>query len=177
MIAIGTLLAITWFSEWVDERSLVAMVQDVWTFPCIIALKWWSGTYVNAWGTFALVTVLLSYPYTHAIIVAWASGNSGSVRTRSVSAALYNMFVQCGNVISFYVYRADDAPLYHRGNSVLFGINILAILLFLFTKLYYMWKNKIRERKWDGLTKEQRMDYLNNTTDEGNKRLDFRFKH
>lgn len=171
------MLGITWFSEWVGERSIVAMVQDVWTLPCIIALRWWSGTNVNAWGTYALVTVLLCYPYTHPIIVAWTSKNSGSVRTRSVSAALYNMLVQCGNVIGFYVYRADDAPLYHRGNTVLFALNILAIFLFLFTKLYYIWKNKTRERKWNAMTKEQRADYLDNTTDEGNKRLDFRFAH
>lgn len=43
------------------------------------------------WGTFALVTVLLSYPYCHAILVAWTSKNSNNVGTRSVSAALYNV--------------------------------------------------------------------------------------
>lgn len=153
------------------------MIQDIWTLPCIIALRWWPGTYTDAWGTYALVTILLTYPYTHAIIVAWTSRNSGSVRTRSVSAALYNMMVQCGNVIAFNIYRADDKPLYHRGNTVLFGLNILSIVLFLIAKAYYVWKNRVRERKWNAMTKEQRQDYLDNTTDEGNKRLDFRFAH
>ena len=153
------------------------MIQDIWTLPCIIALRWWPGTYNNAWGTFGLATVLLSYPYCHAIIVAWASKNSGSVRTRSVSAALYNMFVQCGDVIGFYVYRANDAPLYHRGNSVLVGINLLAIALFIATKTYYVLKNRSRERKWNSMSKEQRLHYVENTKDEGNKRLDFRFAH
>lgn len=45
----------------------------------------------NKWGTYALVTVLLSYPYCHAILVAWTSKNSNNVGTRSVSAALYNV--------------------------------------------------------------------------------------
>ncbi|KAL9618897.1 MAG: hypothetical protein Q9160_006422 [Pyrenula sp. 1 TL-2023] len=176
-IGIGTLLGITWLSERVNERSLISMIQDIWTLPCVIALRWWSGTYKDAWGTYALVTVLLSYPYTHAIIVAWASRNSGSVRTRSVSAALYNMMVQCGNVISYNIYRADDKPLYHRGNSVLIGINFLAIALFVITKVYYVWKNRVRERKWNAMTAEERKHYLDNTNDEGNKRLDFRFMH
>ena len=87
------------------------------------------------------------------------------------------MLVQCGNVIGFNVYLADDAPLYHRGNSVLFGLNCLAIVLFLSTKLYYTWKNRIRERKWNAMTAEERQDYLDHTKDEGNKRLDFWFAH
>ncbi|KAF2234956.1 putative pantothenate transporter [Viridothelium virens] len=172
-----SLLAITWLSERVGERSLVSMVQDIWTLPCVIALRWWPGTYTDAWGTWALVTTLLSYPYCHAIIVAWASRNSGSVRTRSVSVAVYNMFVQCGDVISFYVYRADDKPLYHRGNAVLVAINLLAIALFIGTKMYYVWRNKTREKRWNAMSEEQHEDYLNHTKDEGNKRLDFRFKH
>lgn len=45
----------------------------------------------NKWGTYALYTVLLSYPYCHAILVAWTSKNSNNVGTRSVSAALYNV--------------------------------------------------------------------------------------
>jgi hypothetical protein len=132
---------------------------------------------VNSWGTFALMNVLLSYPYCHAIVVSWASRNSGSVRTRSVSAAFYNMCVQLGNVISANIYRADDAPLYHRGNSVLFGLDILAILLFICTKVYYMWKNNVRAKRWNSMTSDEKRVYLDNTPDEGNKRLDFRFAH
>lgn len=45
----------------------------------------------NKWGTYALVSILLSYPYCHAILVAWTSKNSNNVGTRSVSAALYNV--------------------------------------------------------------------------------------
>lgn len=62
---IMTLLLLTRLSEWVDERSLVAMLQPLWTLPCIVALRFWPGIIENAWGTYALVTVLLSYPYCH----------------------------------------------------------------------------------------------------------------
>ena len=85
--------------------------------------------------------------------------------------------VQVGNIISANVYRADDKPLYHRGNNILFALDIASIVLFIITKVYYILKNRSRARKWNALTEEQKQDYLNNTKDEGNKRLDFRFMH
>jgi hypothetical protein len=66
---IFTLLGITWLSGYVHERSFISMIQSLWTLPCIIALRFWSGALSQAWGTFALITVLLSYPYCHAIVV------------------------------------------------------------------------------------------------------------
>lgn len=177
VIGIFALLALTWFSREVNERSFVAMLQNIWVMPCLIALRVWPGVMQDQWGTFALITTLLSYPYCHAIVVAWVSQNSGSVRTRSVSAALYNVMVQIGNVYAANIYRADDKPVYHRGNSVLLALNTLAILLFVVAKVYYVYKNRSRDRKWNAMTEEQRRDYIENTTDEGNKRLDFRFAH
>ena len=87
------------------------------------------------------------------------------------------MCVQLGNIISANIYRADDAPLYHRGNGVLVALNILAIVLFIATKCYYVWRNRVRDRKWQAMTPEEREDYLKDTPHEGNKRLDFRFAH
>jgi uncharacterized protein (DUF983 family) len=62
--------------------------------------------------------------------------------------------VQTGNVISANIYRADDAPLYHRGNTVLMIINFLVIGVFIFTKIYYVSRNRWKARKWDGMTEE-----------------------
>lgn len=69
----------------------MSLLQPLWTLPCLIALRWWPGVIVDKWGTYALVTTLMSYPYAHAIIVGWASKNSNNVGTRSVSAAMYNV--------------------------------------------------------------------------------------
>jgi hypothetical protein len=65
-----TLLLITRISEWTNERTFVSMLQPLWTLPCLLALRFWHGSLKDAWGTFALVSVLLSYPYCHAILVA-----------------------------------------------------------------------------------------------------------
>lgn len=172
-----TLLLLTQLSKFFNERSLVSMIQSLWTLPCVIALRFWPGSFVKPWGTYALLTTLLAYPYCHAIVVAWASRNSNNVGTRSVSAALYNMAVQLGNICSTFIYRADDAPKYHRGNTQLIIINLLAIFLFLFAKGYYLWKNKSRDKKWNAMTREEQHEYKLNTTLIGSKRLDFRFAH
>lgn len=58
-----TLILLTRLSDFVKERSFVAMIQSLWTLPCVIALRFWPGLIVNRWGTYGLVTVLLSYPY------------------------------------------------------------------------------------------------------------------
>lgn len=172
-----TLILLTRLSEFLNERSFVAMIQSLWTLPCVIALKWWGGLIVNRWGTYALVTVLLSYPYCHAILVAWTSKNANNVGARSVSAALYNISVQLGNIIAAYIYRADDAPYYHRGNKYLIMVNFLAIGSFLFAKGYYLWRNNQRDKKWAALTPEEQIKYKRETKIQGSRRLDFRFAH
>jgi predicted MFS family arabinose efflux permease len=171
------LLALTWLSERLNERTLVSMIQPLWTLPCIVALRYWPHVGKDAWGTFALTTVLLSYPYCHAILVAWTSKNSNNVGARSVSAALYNMMVQLGNIISTFIYKDNDKPYYHRGNKNLIIINVLAIAAFLFTKVYYIWRNKQRDRIWNAMSPEEQRDYKRNTKLTGSRRLDFRFAH
>jgi len=71
----------------------------------------------------------------------------------------------------------DDAPLYKRGNKQLLAILCTNICLYGLTKVYYVCRNRHKERRWAAMTEDERLDYLANTTDEGNKRLDFRFQH
>jgi hypothetical protein len=85
------------------------------------------------------------------------------------------MFLQAGVMISSNIYRADDAPLYRRGNSVLLGILSLNLVLYLLAKIYYVWRNKSRDREWQDKTPEEKVVYLSESQQLGNKRLDFRF--
>ncbi|KAI5949011.1 hypothetical protein KGF57_005002, partial [Candida theae] len=116
-------------------------------------------------------------PYIHAICVAWVSRNSNSVRNRSICSALYNMFVQLGNIIGNNIYREDDKPQYKRGNMQLFAITLALIPVLLLVKAYYVWRNKSRDKIWNAMTEEEKHVYRETTKDEANKRLDFRFDH
>jgi hypothetical protein len=177
VVHIFTLLTITWLAGKFNQRALVAVFQLIWTLPVLIFLAVWPGLISNQWGTYAATAVLLSYPYCHAIVGGWVSSNSNDVGARSISASLYNMSVQLGGICATFVYREDDKPFYRRGNRTLIGINVLGIGLFLFAKAYYVWKNKIRDKKWNAMTKEEQNDYIANSKDRGSRRLDFRFLH
>ncbi|CRK23906.1 hypothetical protein BN1723_003054 [Verticillium longisporum] len=170
------LLIISWVSERVRERAMVSSTSNIWIFAWLVPLVTLRAD-ASPWVRYALLTGLLSYPYCHAILVGWNAKNSNSVRTRAVSAALYNMFVQSGNIVASNIYREDDKPLYRRGNKILLGICCFNIVLFYGVKAFYVWRNKTRDARWNALTKEQQEEYLLNTKDEGMKRLDFRFSH
>lgn len=88
------------------------------------------------------------------------------------------MFVQLSSVVSANIYRQSDAPRYRRGNQVLISISCVNLLvLYPGTKLYYIWRNKQRDRVWNAMTPEEQAHYLTTTKDVGNRRLDFRFAH
>ncbi|KAL4735859.1 major facilitator superfamily domain-containing protein [Aspergillus similis] len=168
---------LTHLSERLNERALVSSIQSLWVLPCLLILRFWSNAMIDPWRTYAVMTILLSYPYCHAILVGWTSKNSNNVGTRTVSAAVYNMCVQMGSIIGNNIFREDDAPLYKRGYSVLLGLDLLGIILFIATKAYYLRRNRERDVIWRGMSEEEREDYIKNSPETGSKRLDFRFAH
>ncbi|KAG1826342.1 allantoate permease [Suillus variegatus] len=172
-----TMFVITLVSEFFNERSIVSMMEDLWTLPFLVALYALPSS-PNPWVFFAVVTGLLSYPYTHPIQVGWCSRNAGAVASRTVNASLYNMFVQASGIISAQIYVASDAPRYRHGNEILIIICCINVcFLYPGTKAYYIWRNRQRAKIWDAMTTEERAHYLSTTKDVGNRRLDFRFAH
>ncbi|KAI9147417.1 transporter [Paramyrothecium foliicola] len=177
LLAIGTLLGLTYLSEHWNQRAFLAMLSQIWVLPFLVYVYVVDITKVNRWLAWAVLSLLLAYPSPHAIQVSWNSRNSNTVRLRTVSAALYNMCVQSAAIMASNVYRKHDAPRYRNGNRNLLIVAVLNICIYLFIKTYYVLRNKSREKKWSALTEEQKRDYLDNTKDSGNKRLDFRFAH
>lgn len=177
ILHISFLLGITWLSERANERSFVSLVAPLYAVPLIAIIRWWHGSGKQVWATWMLSTLFLGQPYIHAICVAWVSRNSNSVGSRSICSALYNMFVQMGAIIALNIYREDDFPLYKKGNTILFLIELLLIPLLLFTKCFYIWKNNQKGKLWNKMTEEEREYYRKHSTDRGNERLDFVFEH
>lgn len=170
------LLFWTWLSERINQRFLIGLASQIWALPLLIALEVLPA-HVSHWSRYVLSILLVGNPYVHAILVAITSRNAGTVRTRTVASAFYNMCVQASSIIGSQIYRNDDKPLYRRGNKVLLAICAYNFVLFIGAKLFYANVNRQRERKWNAMTSEEKDHYLQTTTDKGNKRLDFRFAH
>jgi len=62
------------------------------------------------------------------------------------------------------------------GNWVNFGLMATAALFFVFQRTRYSLTNKIREKKWNAMSDDEKKEYLRNTKSEGSNRIDFRFR-
>ncbi len=197
---VTTMLALTYAAEVFGELTFTALIGQIWALPFLIFINLVDINEINKWLAWIIMTAFLSYPngkpkpnfaitpciqphlvtdtpLAHPIQVGWNSRNSNTVRSRTVSAALYNMCVQTSGIIAANIYQEDDAPRYKRGNHVLLSLLVLNIFLYLGTKLYYVKRNSWRDKRWNSMSEDEKMTYLATTTDEGNKRLDFRFAH
>ncbi|KAL2066336.1 hypothetical protein VTL71DRAFT_2407 [Oculimacula yallundae] len=174
---VTTMLALTYAGEVFGELTFTAMIGQVWALPFLVFINLVDINQMNKWLAWAVMTALLSFPNAHPLQVGWNSRNSNTVRSRTVSAALYNMCVQTSGIIAANIYQEDDAPRYKRGNHTLLTLLALNILLYLGTKVYYVKRNAYRDRVWNGMSDDEKLNYLSTTSDEGNKRLDFRFAH
>lgn len=97
VIAIITMIAITWVAERTNQRLLWGAAAEVWNLVLLIALELLPQKSMP-WPRWAILTLLVGGPSIHPVVVALTSRNAGSVRTRTVASALYNMSVQVSNI-------------------------------------------------------------------------------
>ncbi|KAJ5509741.1 hypothetical protein N7527_011884 [Penicillium freii] len=168
------LLLITELSERLQQVSFVGLLAQIWTFPLLIVLYTSVGS-LSHWSMYAVSFILVGWPNPQATHVGWCSRISNTVRTRSISAALFNVTIQLSGIASSNIYRADDKPNYRRGNGQLIAVNVATMVAYVLAKLYYTRRNQWKKTQWDKFTPEEKATYLSTTTDEGNKRLDFQF--
>ena len=98
VIFIFNLLLVVWISEKINERFLLSLISQFWVLPLLIALEVMSPGR-SPWASWACSVLIFGQPYVHAILVAITSRNAGTVRTRTVASALYNMTIQTSNII------------------------------------------------------------------------------
>ncbi|PWN31533.1 MFS general substrate transporter [Meira miltonrushii] len=168
------LILITMISERVKYRIFVASSIAVWNAIFLFTLF---GLPANAskWTYWAIASLQQAYPYVHALQVALVSRQAGSVRTRTISAAIYNITVQISAIIGANVYQASDAPLYRKGNLSIAILSCATFVIYIGVYFYYKTRNQQRDKKWNAMSREEQLQYLATTKDEGNRRLDFRF--
>jgi len=173
MMTINMLL-LTYLSEKINQRAFLGVFVELSLLPCVIGLAVIPSG-LNKSASYALVTVLLSYPSPHPMQVGWCSRNSSTVRTRTVSAAVCNITMQLQGIVNSNIYRGEDRPGYRRGNRYLVAIASMKIFICLLAKGYYVWRNKRCDKIWNAMNVEEKQRYLETTADKGSKRLDFRF--
>ena len=87
------------------------------------------------------------------------------------------MSVQIGGILATRIYTNGDKPYYRRGNLALIIIAAVGIVLCWLAKLYYIMRNKQKQRVWQSLSADEQLHYQLTTKDEGAKRLDVLFVH
>lgn len=169
------LIWVTALTERVGQVAIMGILTQLWVLPLLI-IDLTCLDKISAWSQYVVTLLLVGMPSMQAAQVGWCSRNSNTVRTRAVSAALYNIMIQLSGIASSNIYRKDDAPLYHRGNKQLIAITVACIAANALAKLYYTYRNRTNRSKWNAMTKQEQQHYLDTTEDKGNKRLDFVFE-
>ncbi|KAL0575234.1 hypothetical protein V5O48_006725 [Marasmius crinis-equi] len=189
IIGMTTMVLAAFFSEMVNSRVAATIILQVWALPLLVALYTFDRN-TSQWVYYAVVTLVTGFPYVHPIQVAWASTNSYSVGNRTVSASAYNMpkyivtrtsLSVCGfSLLAGTVLETDHDfvnDIDKAGNRVLIGICSMNIVLYISIHFFYKYLNKRRDKTWNSWSKEEQRNYLENTKDQGSKRLDFRFAY
>lgn len=97
VIAIITMISITWIAERTNQRLLWGVGVEFWNLVLLIALEVLPEKSMP-WPRWAILTLLVGSPSIHPVVVALTSRNAGSVRTRTVASAFYNISVQLSGI-------------------------------------------------------------------------------
>lgn len=93
------LLFWAWVSEKINQRFLLGVAAELWNLAMVLALTVLPAD-ASPWSRWVVTTLLIGGPYIHPVMVAITSRNAGSVRTRTVASAFYNMCVQASSIIA-----------------------------------------------------------------------------
>lgn len=65
-------------------------------------------------------------------VLVWNSNNSAGHYKRATTSAMQLAIANCGGFVATFIYPARDAPLYHRGHTVILGLLVAAWFLYVF---------------------------------------------
>lgn len=99
------MILFVWVSEKINNRLFMVLCCQIYMLPLVIALRVLPES-ASPWAKYVLSIMFVGYPYIHPILVALTSRNAGSVRTRTVGSALYNMCIQAASIIGSNVSKS-----------------------------------------------------------------------
>lgn len=65
-------------------------------------------------------------------VLVWNSNNSAGHYKRATTSAMQLAIANCGGFVATFIYPAKDAPLYHRGHTVILSLLVAAWFLYVF---------------------------------------------
>ncbi|KAJ5624747.1 hypothetical protein N7510_001056 [Penicillium lagena] len=97
-------------------------------------------TFLMATGMYASVPCIL----------VWMANNSAGHYKRATTSALQLAIANCGGFVATFNYPTKDAPLFHRGHTIILGLLVFAWFMILFNVLYCMKVNRDKKNgKYD----------------------------
>jgi hypothetical protein len=63
-------------------------------------------------------------------------------------------------IIAANIFQEDDASCYKRGNRIFLSLLVINIFLYLGTKVCYVKWNALRDRRWEGMTEDEKLHYF-----------------
>ncbi|KAH8681809.1 major facilitator superfamily domain-containing protein [Xylariales sp. PMI_506] len=87
-----------------------------------------------------VASVAVSWAW-HPVNGSWLSLNAKSQGERSITMAIHIMSANLSGIIGGQIFRSDDAPLYHRGWTVIVILSSLATFFALWANIQYWWLN------------------------------------
>ncbi|KAI8062955.1 major facilitator superfamily domain-containing protein [Thamnidium elegans] len=155
--------------------ALHAIIGCVWSMVGFLAIQFIPDD-TGRWGFYAVMLFMASTPSWHGMQVAWMSSNLAPVGKRTIALGAVVGAANICSVPGSQIYQENDAPRFHTGNWINFGIITASAIMFIFQRFRYSYTNKYRSQKWNAMSDERKKEYLKSTTDEGSNRLDFRFR-
>ncbi|WVQ75366.1 hypothetical protein IAR50_004985 [Cryptococcus sp. DSM 104548] len=164
------------WSDRADKRGWFILFSSVWTLAGLIALYKLPILSGGNWGFYAAMVFTAAAPSWQSFNVTWVALNARTPAERSITYAVYIGCSNLGGVYGSQVFRASDAPLYRRAWAATVSIGAIFLAFTLLQIVQYQWSNRVKDRKWDKLSKEEQDTYKAKTTNDPiAKRLDVRY--
>ncbi|KAI5121462.1 hypothetical protein M0805_003919 [Coniferiporia weirii] len=169
-----TSVAVIWHSDRYRERGFHGTFAASWQLVGWILLRCLPDTTSKGVRYFA-ACIVVSWPSTHPLNIAWMSENTGSVGKRTIASGAIIGFANIYGTWGSQIYRADDSPYFKRGNIVNIVFAGTAVLLWIAQKSYYKYRNARNAKRLAELSDAERELEELDAERKGNRSVTFRF--
>jgi len=169
-----TMVLVGWHSDRTGQRGLHGLIGAIWYWTGFMLLRFLPAT-ASRGSRYAAAFITGSWPMTHPLNISWMNENVAGVGKRTLANGMVIAGANIYGIWASQIYRANDAPLYHVGNSINIGFASAAILIWIYQRFYYRQLNRSRVMKYNELSEADKQEVQSQVYEQGSKSL--LFKH